>query len=67
MHKESQEQIIELIGQLEEGIVNLKELLAESINQSEQERIIKKNRIISRLENENEKLKDKLAEALDSN
>ena len=67
MYKESQEQIIELIEQLEEGIVNLKELLAESINQSEQERIIKKNRIISRLENENEKLKEKLSEVLNSN
>ena len=64
MNNESQEQIKEQLKQLEENLNNLKDLLSSSINQSEQERIIKKNRIISRLEVENEKLKAKLSEAL---
>ena len=64
MNNESQEQIKEQLEQLEESLNNLKDLLSSSINQSEQERIIKKNRIISRLEIENEKLKIKLSETL---
>jgi len=64
MNNESQEQIKEQLEQLEQSLNNLKDLLSSSINQSEQERIIKKNRIISRLEIENEKLKTKLSEAL---
>jgi hypothetical protein len=64
MNNESQEQIKAQLEQLEESLINLKELLSSSINESEQERIIKKNRIISRLEIENEKLKTKLSEAL---
>tara|TARA_X000000368_G_C22983322_1_gene690937 strand:- start:460 stop:663 length:204 start_codon:yes stop_codon:yes gene_type:complete len=64
MNNESQEQIKEQLEQLEESLNNLKDLLSSSINQSEQERIIKKNRIISRLEIENEKLKTKLSETL---
>jgi len=64
MNNESQEQIKEQLEQLEESLNNLKDLLSSSINQSEQERIIKKNRIISRLEIENEKLKIKLSENL---
>ena len=64
MNNESQDQIKEQLEQLEESLNNLKDLLYSSINQSEQERIIKKNRIISRLEIENEKLKTKLSETL---
>jgi len=64
MNNESQQQIKEQLEQLEESLNNLKDLLSSSINQSEQERIIKKNRIISRLEIENEKLKTKLSETL---
>ena len=64
MNNESQQQIKEQLEQLEESLNHLKDLLSSSINQSEQERIIKKNRIISRLEIENEKLKIKLSETL---
>lgn len=64
MNNESQQQIKEQLEQLENNLNNLKDLLSSSINQSEQERIIKKNRIISRLEIENEKLKTKLSDAL---
>ena len=64
MNNELQQQIKEQLEQLENNLNNLKDLLSSSINQSEQERIIKKNRIISRLEIENEKLKTKLSDAL---
>ncbi len=64
MNNESQEQIKEQLEQLETSLNNLKDLLSSSVNQSEQERIIKKNRIISRLEIENDKLKTKLSEVL---
>lgn len=64
MNNESQEQIREQLEQLETSLNNLKDLLSSSVNQSEQERIIKKNRIISRLEIENDKLKTKLSEVL---
>ena len=61
MKKLSKDQIIE---QLENGIEQLKTLLSEAVVENEQERIIRKNRIISRLEIENEKLREKLEEAL---
>ena len=38
----------------------LKIMFSEAVIESEQERIIRKNRIIARLERENEKLKTKL-------
>jgi len=61
MNKLSKDQIIE---QLENGIEQLKTLLSEAVVENEQERIIRKNRIISRLEIENEKLREKLEKAL---
>mgnify|MGYP001326501372 CR=1 FL=1 len=61
MKKLSKDQIIE---QLENGIEQLKTLLSEAVVENEQERIIRKNRIISRLEIENEKLREKLEKAL---
>ena len=57
MKKLSKDQII---TQLEDGIEQLKILLSESVIENEQERIIRKNRIITRLERENEILRNKL-------
>ena len=57
MKKLSKEQIIE---QLEDGIEQLKKIFSEAVIESEQERIIRKNRIIAKLERENEKLRTKL-------
>ena len=59
MKKLSKEQIIE---QLEDGIEQLKIIFSEAVIESEQERIIRKNRIIAKLERENEKLRSKLEE-----
>ena len=59
MKKLSKEQIIE---QLEDGIEQLKIIFSEAVIESEQERIIRKNRIIAKLERENEKLRTKLEE-----
>ena len=61
MKKLSKEQIIE---QLEDGIEQLKNIFSESVIENEQERIIRKNRIITRLERENEVLRNKLNKAL---
>ena len=60
MKKLSKEQIIE---QLEHGIEQLKNILSEATIENEQERIIRKNRIIAKLERENEILRTKLEEA----
>ena len=60
MKKLSKEQIIE---QLEDGIEQLKNILSEATIENEQERIIRKNRIITKLERENEILSTKLEEA----
>ena len=57
MKKLSKEQIIE---QLEDGIEQLKKIFSEAVIESEQERIIRKNRIIAKLERENEILRTKL-------
>ena len=46
MKKLSKEQIIE---QLEDGIEQLKNILSEATIENEQERIIRKNRIIAKL------------------
>ena len=59
MKKLSKEQIIE---QLENGIEQLKIIFSEAVIETEQERIIRKNRIISKLERENEILRTKLEE-----
>ena len=64
MKKLSKEQIIE---QLEDGIEQLKDIFSESVIENEQERIIRKNRIITRLERENEVLRNKLDKALKKN
>ena len=61
MKKLSKEQIIE---QLEHGIEQLKNIFSESVIENEQERIIRKNRIITKLERENEVLRNKLDQAL---
>ena len=61
MKKLSKEQIIE---QLEDGIEQLKNIFSESVIENEQERIIRKNRIITKLERENEVLRNKLNNAL---
>ena len=61
MKKLSKEQIIE---QLEDGIEQLKDIFSESVIENEQERIIRKNRIITKLERENEVLRNKLDKAL---
>ena len=61
MKKLSKEQIIE---QLENGIEQLKNIFSESVIENEQERIIRKNRIITKLERENEVLRNKLDTAL---
>ena len=47
MKKLSKEQIID---QLEDGIGQLKKIFSEAVIESEQERIIRKNRIIAKLE-----------------
>jgi len=62
MKKTSKEKIIE---QLEDGIEQLKNILSESVIENEQEIILRKNRIISRLERENEMLRSKLEKALE--
>ena len=59
MKKLSKEQIIE---QLEDGIEQLKKIFSEAVIETEQERIIRKNRIIDKLERENEILRTKLEE-----
>ena len=59
MKKLSKEQIIE---QLEDGIKALKDILSDTVIENEQERIIRKNRIIAKLERENEILRNKLEE-----
>ena len=59
MKKISKEQIIE---QLEDGIEQLKIIFSEAVIETEQERIIRKNRIIAKLERENEILRTKLNE-----
>ena len=59
MKKISIEQIIE---QLEDGIEQLKIIFSEAVIETEQERIIRKNRIITKLERENEILRTKLDE-----
>ena len=61
MKKLSKEQIIE---QLEDGIEQLKNIFSDSVIENEQERIIRKNRIITKLERENEVLRNKLNKAL---
>jgi len=59
MKKLSKEQIID---QLEDGIEQLKKIFSEAVIETEQERIIRKNRIITKLERENEILRTKLDE-----
>ena len=59
MKKLSKEQIIE---KLEDGIKELKDILSDTVIENEQERIIRKNRIIAKLERENELLRIKLEE-----
>jgi len=59
MKKLSKEQIVE---QLEDGIEKLKIIFSEAVIETEQERIIRKNRIIDKLERENEILRTKLEE-----
>ena len=61
MKKLSKEQIIE---QLENGIEQLKNIFSESVIENEQEMILRKNRIITKLERENEVLRNKLNKAL---
>ena len=61
MKKLSKEQIIEQLGY---GIEQLKNIFSESIIENEQESIIRKNRIITRLERENAVLRNKLDKAL---
>ena len=61
MKKLSKEQIIE---KLEDGIEQLKNIFSESVIENEQESIIRKNRIITRLERENAVLRNKLDKAL---
>ena len=63
MKKLSKEQIIE---QLEDGIKKLKDILSDTVIENEQERIIRKNRIIAKLERENEILRIKLEEKINS-
>ena len=59
MKKLSKEQIID---QLEDGIEQLRKIFSEAVIETEQERIIRKNRIIAKLERENEILRTKLDE-----
>jgi hypothetical protein len=63
MKKLSKEQIIE---KLEDGIKELKDILSDTVIENEQERIIRKNRIIAKLERENEVLRIKLEEKINS-
>ena len=63
MKKLSKEQIIE---QLEDGIKELKDILSDTVIENEQERIIRKNRIIAKLERENEILRIKLEAKINS-
>ena len=63
MKKLSKEQIIE---KLEDGIRELKDILSDTVIENEQERIIRKNRIIAKLERENEILRIKLEEKTNS-
>ena len=63
MKKLSKEQIID---QLEDGIEQLRKIFSEAVIETEQERIIRKNRIISKLERENEILRIKLEEKTNS-
>ena len=63
MKKLSKEQIIE---QLEDVIKELKDILSDTVIENEQERIIRKNRIIAKLERENEILRIKLEEKINS-
>jgi len=63
MKKPSKEQIIE---QLEDGIEQLKNIFSEAVIENEQERIIRKNRIIAKLDRENEILRIKLEEKTNS-
>ena len=63
MKKLSKEQIIE---QLEDGIKELINILSDTVIENEQERIIRKNRIIAKLERENEILRTKLEEKINS-
>ena len=63
MKKLSKEQIIE---KLEDGIKELKNILSDTVIENEQERIIRKNRIIAKLERENEILRIKLEEKTNS-
>ena len=63
MKKLSKEQIIEKI---EDGIKELKDILSDTVIENEQERIIRKNRIIAKLERENEVLRIKLEEKINS-
>ena len=63
MKKLSKEQIIE---KLEDGIKELKNILSDTVIENEQERIIRKNRIIAKLERENEILRIKLEEKINS-
>ena len=63
MKKLSKEQIIE---KLEDGIKELKDILSDTVIENEQERIIRKNRIIAKLERENEILRNKLEEKINS-
>jgi len=58
MKKLSKEQIIE---KLEDGIKELKDILSDTVIENEQESI-RKNRIIAKLERENEILRIKLEE-----
>ena len=64
MKNTSKEKIIE---QLENGLEQLKNILSESVIENEQEIILRKNRIITRLERENEILRSKLEQALEKN
>jgi len=59
MNKSSKDQII---AQLEDGIEQLKKMFSEAVIETEQERIVRKNRIIAKLERENEQLRTKLEE-----
>ena len=59
MKRLSKDQIIE---KLEDGIKELKDILSDTVIENEQERIIRKNRIIAKLERENEILRIKLEE-----
>ena len=61
MKKLSKEQIIE---KLEDGIEQLKNIFSESVIENEQEMILRKNRIITKLERENAVLRTKLDKAL---